>query len=155
MPNIKRISRRFFIKTLSLTALSAIITSSVIRRTSADVPDVLQIENISQELQSKIRLQIRHANPNNNHYVDIIEVDIGGQIKSFNLQPQSSNPFTEDFELNDIQGTPEIKARAHCNLHGWSSWSNQIVIPEFSTGIFFALTSFIAALAILGRTKKN
>jgi len=154
MLNIKRVSRRLFIKTLSLTAVSAILASSVIRRTSADVPDVLQFENISQESQSKIRLQIRHANPSNNHYVDTVEVDIGGQIKNFNLQPQSSSPFTEDFQLSDVQGTPEVKARAHCNLHGWSAWSNQIAIPEFSTGIFVALTSLITALAILGRAKK-
>jgi hypothetical protein len=42
----------------------------------ADVPDVQMIENISQDSTGKIRLQIRHANPNPGHYIDLVEIDV-------------------------------------------------------------------------------
>lgn len=100
---------------------------------AANIPEVLQIQNISQGSAGRIRLQISHALPSSTHYVDIIEVDIGGQTRQFNQQPQSSDPFTVELDLGQIQGNPNIRARAHCNLHGWSDWSTYAVTGTATT----------------------
>jgi desulfoferrodoxin (superoxide reductase-like protein) len=119
----------------------------------ADVPDVLQIQNISQGSAGRIRLEIRHASPSSSHYVDTVEVEIEGQVKHFDLQPQSNNPFTVELDLGDIQGTPGVRARAHCNLHGWSAWSNQITVPEFPA--IEAAVLLVMAASLLALSKKQ
>ena len=100
---------------------------------AANIPQVLQIQNISQGSAGRIRLQISHSLPSSTHYVDIIEVDIGGQTKQFSQEPQSSDPFTVELDLGQIQGNPSIRARAHCNLHGWSDWSTYAVAGTTTT----------------------
>jgi desulfoferrodoxin (superoxide reductase-like protein) len=151
--NEKLVSKRGFLKSVSLAIISTAALLTFPRSAGADVPDVLQIENISQDSMGKVRLEIKHANPNNNHYVDSAEVDVDGQITQFNLEPQNSNPFTVELELGEIQGTPDAKARAHCNLHGWSGWSDQIEIPEFPTPIIAIFAALAASLFMIRKAR--
>jgi len=102
------------------------------------------MENLSQGSMGKVRLLIRHQNPSGGHYVDIVEIDVAGNIKSFNFQPQNFDPFMVDLYLQ-LQGSPNVKVRAHCNLHGWSGWSGEIQIPEFSE----VRATFLAALVMV------
>jgi desulfoferrodoxin (superoxide reductase-like protein) len=109
----------------------------------ANVPTILQIENISEGSAGKIRLQISHLPPPDigpNHYVDTVEVQIAGVTKQFDLQPQSTEQFTVELDLGQVQGAPDVKARAHCNLHGWSDWSETVPVPEFPTTAIVAST---------------
>ena len=116
-----------------LATMSVVILSGAVEIVRADVPNILQIENISQDSMGRIRIQIRHLNPSGSHYVDVIEVDVEGQVKSFpGPSTQYNNPFTVELELGQIQGKPKVKARAHCTTHGWGSWSDEIQVPEFS-----------------------
>ena len=140
---------------LSVVAFSLLSMFSVVTVVSANVPSVLQIDNVSQGSSGKVRLQISHLNPSSSHYVDIVEVDVNGQVTQFNLQPQSSNPFTIELDIGQLQGTPNVKARAHCILHGWSGWSNQIQVPEFSEVRVIVVVALIGSLLIARRFMKK
>jgi hypothetical protein len=63
----------------------------------------------------------------------MVEVQVNGATQQFSLQPQTTDPFTVELDLGMLQGTPEVQARAHCNIHGWSDWSQTIAVPEFPT----------------------
>jgi len=96
---------------LCVVAFSLLSMFSVLTVVSANVPSVLQIDNVSQGSSGKVRLQISHLNPSPNHYVDVVEVDVNGQVTQFNLQPQSSNTFTTELDIGQLQGTPNVRAR--------------------------------------------
>ncbi len=151
----KLVSRRVFLKSASLAAISTEALSSLIQRVEANIPTVLQVENISQGSAGRIRLQITHSNPSSGHYVDIIEVDVDGQVTPFNLQPQDSDPFTVELDLGAIQGTPSVRARAHCTIHGCSGWSNQIPVPEFPATALAVFIALAASLFVMRNAKKN
>lgn len=153
--NGKPVSRRVFLKALSLATVSAVVLSNSVKRAKADIPTVLTIENISQDSQGKISLEVRHAVPSSFHYVNLIEVDVAGQVKQFTQQPQASNPFTVELDLGEIQGTPNVRARARCNLHGWSAWSTAVIIPEFSSIAMTLSMALAASLFILRNAKKT
>lgn len=141
--------------TLTLTVIFSLLTVlSLIGAVSANVPTVAQIDNISQGSSGKVRLQISHLNPSATHYVDTVEVDVDGRVVQFNLQPQSSDPFTVEIDLGQIQGSPNVRARAHCILHGWSSWSNQIQVPEFTEAAPTMLAALLGALLITRKVTK-
>jgi len=145
----RRLLRFVLLATVSVLAVSG---ATVIA--AADVPDVLQIEDISQGSMGKIRLQIRHLNPSASHYIDMVEADISGQVSKYSLQPQSTNPFTVELDLGQFQGKPNVKARAHCIIHGWSAWSNQIQIPEFSN-VGAMLLAAMATSFLIGRRSRR
>jgi len=150
-----RAGSRFFLVSLCLSFAVMLLLGHVGTAT-ANVPTVLQIVNISQGSEGKIRLEIAHSSPSSAHYVDLVEVQVNGATQQFNLQPQSANPFTVELDLGAVQGTPDVRARAHCNLHGWSDWSQTIAVPEFPTVVIMALTLLVAVLAsgaIIGRER--
>ena len=142
---------------LALLAItfSLITISSLIGTVSANIPTVIQIDNISQGSSGKIRLQITHLNPSSTHYVDVLEVDVNGQVTQFNQQPQTTDPFTVELDLGQLQGNPTIRARAHCTKHGWSSWSSQIQVPEFSEMGAAVVAALVCVLLSVRRTAKK
>jgi desulfoferrodoxin (superoxide reductase-like protein) len=131
-----------------------LILFGMIPLAKANVPSVLQINNISQGSSGRISLQISHSSPTSSHYVDMVEVDVSGQVKQFSLQPQTTDPFTIELDLGQVQGTPNVKARAHCTLHGWGNWSNQIALPEFSGLGATILLAYAACLFVMRRVTK-
>lgn len=151
----KMVTRRVFLKSASLAALSAVALSTFIKGAEANVPTVVQIENISQDSTGKVRLQITHANPSSNHYVDLIEVDVNGQVTQFSLQPQNKDPFTVELDLGQLQGTPNVRARAHCNTHGWSGWSNEVPVPEFPGTALAVFMALAASLFMIKKAREN
>jgi desulfoferrodoxin (superoxide reductase-like protein) len=155
---MKRTSSTFFLASASLV-LAAILLLGHAGTAVANVPTVLQIMNISQGSEGRIRLEITHSNPSAGHYVDMVEVQVDGATKQFTLQPQSSDPFTVELDLGGLQGTPDVRARAHCNLHGWSDWSQTITAPEFPTVAIVGSTLLVAMLVfrarnVVGRKQK-
>lgn len=65
-----------------------------------------------------------------------------------------------ELDLGGLQGTPDVRARAHCNLHRWSDWSQTIAVPEFPTIAIVGSTLLVAMLVfrvgdVVGRTRKR
>lgn len=154
--SIKHTNGIGFSAVLLLGMIFMLVFSGAMMSVTANIPSVLKIENISQDSAGKIKLQISHVSPSTNHYVDMIQIDINGQTKTFNItQPQTTDPFSGEFDLGQIQGTPTVKARAHCNIHGWSLWSDGVTVPEFSQVGLTGLATLAAALLIVRRTKRD
>jgi desulfoferrodoxin (superoxide reductase-like protein) len=155
---MEKVGSKFLIASVSLILVTILFLSHA-GTAVANVPTVLQIVNISQGSDGKISIEITHQGPSPNHYVDMVEVQVNGATQQFTLQPQTTDPFTVELDLGTLQGTPEVKARAHCNIHGWSDWSQTITVPEFPTAAIVASTLFVAMLVfragIDGRTKKR
>jgi desulfoferrodoxin (superoxide reductase-like protein) len=84
----------------------------------ADVPTVNNIELKAISDGSTLTITIRHSGPSNTHYVSEIEVKIGDNVKIYEFDPQDSVVFTEEININ---ASDEVKVRAFCTLHGWSS----------------------------------
>lgn len=99
----------------------------------ADVPTVVSIEAWTSGTDTILNITVRHSSPTSSHYMDIVEIDIDGTVETVNFSPQSTVTFVVQFNMGREIDAPEIIARVHCTPHGWSSWSDPKVIPEFST----------------------
>lgn len=86
------------------------------------------------------------------HYVNEVEVDIDGVITNYQIS-QDSTTFSAQINLGQIAGNPLVRARVHCTIDGWSSWSNQVTIPEFPSWTILPLF-LISGLAVLFYKRK-
>ena len=75
-------------------------------------------------------------------------MDVNGSVEFTTFFPQATETFIVPYNLGEVVGTPFVSVRAHCTFHGWSSWSEPIVIPEFT------VVAFLIALVTLGREKR-
>ena len=139
---MKTVSRALLASTSLL--LVAVLLLGNAGTSAANVPTILQIVNVSHDGEGNIRLQITHSNPSPSHYVNMAEVQVGGKTTQFPLGPQTTDPFTINLDLGPLQGTPDVRARVNCNLHGWSDWSQSIPIPEFPTVAIVGFTLLVA-----------
>ena len=64
------------------------------------------------------------------HHMNEVEVDIDDVITNYQIS-QDSLTYTAQINLGQITGNPTIRARVQCIVDGWSSWSEQLTIPEF------------------------
>jgi hypothetical protein len=87
----------------------------------ADVPTVVSLEVEKKDGSEVLLIEIRHSSPSSSHYVDIIDVEIGGELEKISdIDPQTESIFVEEFDLGS--GAGEVNVRVHCNVHGWSKW---------------------------------
>jgi hypothetical protein len=81
------------------------------------------------------------------HYISSVEVDVNGTLNTLPQSiPQSTTTFLVQYDMGVISGTLSVQARAFCIVHGYSSWSNTVIVPEFS---FFPLVMFFAFATLL------
>jgi len=118
----------FLILFLALMA----ITGSQIHVVFADVPSVLIIEPWTSGTDTILNITVRHSSSTSSHYVNKVEVDVDGTVHDIDLIPQSTVNFVVQFNMGELTEEPTVRARAVCTIHGWSSWSNSVQVPEFS-----------------------
>jgi hypothetical protein len=96
-----------------------------------------------------LNITVRHDKTvpsGSSHYVDYVEVDIDGTPDIINLDPsQPEDFFVIQYDMGEMIGTPTVKARAHCTVHGLSGYSPSVQVPEFS---FFQLLLILAIITI-------
>ena len=119
----------------------------------ADVPTVESVEPWASGTDTILNITIRHGFPSSDHYVFETEVDIDGTVHLIELEPQSTTTFIVQYNMSELVGTPTVRVRADCNLHGWSGWSEPVVVPEFST-ISLLLILAIVSMAVLLRKSR-
>jgi len=86
----------------------------------ADVPSIEEIiADVNEEV--VLSLKIKHSSPSSNHFIDKIQVDVDDNIYVFNFTMQSLTEFLVNVTV-DVAEANVIQVRAHCNLHGWSTW---------------------------------
>jgi hypothetical protein len=119
----------------------------------ADVPDVLNVEPWTSGTETILNITVRHSAPTGSHYIDIVQVDVDGAVNDIPLEPQSTNPFIIQYNMGEVTGEPSVQARAHCTLHGWGSWSEPLVIPEFSPHMILAILAVLILATIYFKDK--
>ena len=88
----------------------------------ANVPTVLSLEEARRGDDDVLIIEVSHGSPSSSHYIDSIEVEVDGEVFTIeDLGEQSGTVFTVEHIL-ESSGTG-IRVRAHCNLHGWSQWT--------------------------------
>jgi len=111
-----------------LVLLLVVVSSSIVDSVFADVPVVNTIEPWTRPSDSHTILNIivTHHDYYSGHYVDWIQVDVNGAVNTVDLSPpQPVNlPFVVHYDMGLVSGTPTVRARAHCTLHGSSAWSS-------------------------------
>lgn len=112
---------------IGIMLFSLIITSMVYPAcVEADVPKVLELIKETRESQTVLVISVRHNLPTSIHYIDTIDVEVDGELEKLKgLEPQKEVQFTVEFDI--LSGAENIRARAHCNVHGWSKWSSMEV----------------------------
>jgi outer membrane biosynthesis protein TonB len=88
----------------------------------ADVPSILELSTEDEGGETFLVILVRHRSPSSNHIVDEIQIRIEDKTETIVFESQSTVEFTERFKIDSISN--EIQVRAHCNLHGWSTWKN-------------------------------
>jgi desulfoferrodoxin (superoxide reductase-like protein) len=107
----------------SVVALMVLLCLSSIPLAYADVPSVLEISREEEGGNTFLVIEVRHGSPTSSHYVDVIEVEVDGEVEKLDdLEPQASTRFEERYAVDP---DAEIRVRAHCNVHGWSRWAGE------------------------------
>jgi desulfoferrodoxin (superoxide reductase-like protein) len=148
------ISRIGFLVFLSWAFVFASVVLLIPNPVLADVPGVLSVDPWTDGTETILNITVKHFGPTSSHYIDTIQVDIDGTVENVNLDPQSTNPFVMQYSMGDMSNEPSVRVRAHCNLHGWGSWTEPQVIPEFpSTLLMLVILGVFAVTLIFYRRK--
>ncbi len=100
-----------------------------------------------------LNITVYHTPVTTIHHVDQIEVDVEGNITSFPVD-QPSETFVTPVNLGQTTGTPSTRVRARCTIHGWSSWSEPFLIPEFTLCTMLFALILVTSLAVFLRYRK-
>jgi hypothetical protein len=102
-----------------------------------------------------LNISVLHHNYNPSHYVDVVNVDVAGSIRTVN--PSTSQPVDQSFivqyDLGVVTGTPTVLARANCIIHGSVGWSSPVAVPEFSTTTILASLAAMTLILFLFRSR--
>lgn len=127
--------------------ISVLLYLSFAKPVFAIVPQVTDVVVWNSGGDTILNVTVYHSPVTPSHYVDVIEVDVDGNIQSFPVE-QPTTTFTTPCNLGPIEGTPSARARAHCTVDGWSSWSEPIQIPEFSLSVLLLTLTLVTLFAV-------
>ncbi len=129
---------------LGLTAIAGFQIHPVL----ADVPSVSSLEPWTSGTGTILNITVRHSSPTSSHYVNKVEVDVDGAVHDIDLTPQSTVTFVAQYNLGELADEPTVRARAHCTIHGWSSWSNSDQLSDSSSIPLLPILAIVSVLAI-------
>jgi len=118
----------------------------------AIVPQVQELTVSNSGDDTLLDVTFYHSPVTSSHYVNEVEVDVDGVITNYQIS-QESTTFTAQINLGQITGNPLVRARVHCTIDGWSSWSNQVAIPEFPSWTILPLVLTITLFSIIVKRK--
>lgn len=96
----------------------------------ADIPTVVSIEATKEGEDTVLFIEITHSSPSSTHYVNVVEVGINERLDRItDLEPQTSTTFTYEYNVGTVV-YDTARVRAHCTVHGWSSWVDMEALPE-------------------------
>jgi desulfoferrodoxin (superoxide reductase-like protein) len=114
----------------------------------ANVPTVVSLEEARRGDDDVLIIEVSHSSPSSSHYIDSVEVEIGEEVFTIeDLGEQSGTVFTVEHVVESSD--TDIRARAHCNLHGWSQWTQ---LGEETTDEGGGIPGFSYATILIGLT---
>lgn len=141
-----------FLTAAALLLFAAMFLCAQMIAVKALVPNIVSLSYRDVGATTWLDITISHQPPPDigaGHYVTVIQLEINGTTVNLNQTPQSTVTFTVEYSLGSSTNTYSVSARALCNVHGYSAWSNQVVVPESTTVlVVILLTTFAAVLAL-------
>ena len=73
------------------------------------------------------------------HYVNWVQVNVSGTVQMVSMTDSSpvdqtvNSTFVVPYDMGVVSDTPTVQAQANCLVHGSSSWSAVLTVPEFSS----------------------
>jgi hypothetical protein len=143
---------------ITLLALPVFLTMAAlqVRPVLALVPSVDAPVPWTSGTHTILNITVRHeiSPPGAGHYVDYVEVDIDGTPHIIDLDPpQSDHFFVIQYDMGEVTGTPTVKARAHCTIHGLGGYSPSVQVPEFSFSQLLLILAIMSITIVLIRLK--
>ena len=134
------------------------ILSVQVQTAKALVPNIVSVDFYDVGTVKWVNVTINHAPPpviGSEHYVSVIQLEVNGTAQDLPRLPQATETFSFVFSLGENANTFSVRARALCNLHGYSAWSTSTTIPEsIAPALFIVLAtiSLVAAKKALGQS---
>ena len=146
-----------YCKTLFLIAifmLLAIAVSASIQVQTAEalVPSIQSVTHHDDGSTTVLDITVLHVGSPTpigaGHYVSNIQLEINGTIVDLPQSPQDTETFNVEYSLGPNTDTYTVRVRASCTVHGYSSQSNPVQVPEIMSFILFiTLTTFAVVTA--------
>jgi desulfoferrodoxin (superoxide reductase-like protein) len=152
--------RRFIFFGALILLLGAMASMSFqVLTVEALIPSVVSVVSYDVGSVTWLNITINHTPPpsiGSGHYVSLVQVEVNGTVQDLGQTPQSTETFSVQYSLGSNTDSYSVRARAYCNLHGFSSWSSLSMVPEYSLPavvLFIALVTVAAVFAkrTLGR----
>jgi hypothetical protein len=139
--------------------LGAVVVSVQVLTVGALVPSIVSVVSYDVGSTTWLNITVYHAAPpalGSGHYTSVIQLEVNGTVQDLPQSPQSTETFSVQHSLGPTSGKYSVRARALCNLHGYSGWSNPVTVPEYSllaVVLFMALATLTVGVAkkTLGR----
>ncbi len=86
-----------------------------------------------------LNVTVTHGAYFSGHYVNRIQVNIKGTVQTMNVTDSSpadqaaSSTFVIPYDMGVVLDTPTVQSQANCIIHGPSTWSTAVTVPEFSS----------------------
>lgn len=144
---------------LALLLGAVVFVSVQVLTVEALVPSIVSVDFYSVGSETWVNITVNHSPPpalGSGHYVSVVQLEINGTVQDLTQTPQNTNTFVVQHSLGPPSDFYVVRARALCNVHGYSAWSNQVTIPEYSLPavalfITFATITVVIAKKTLGR----
>jgi hypothetical protein len=151
-----RMYKRFSYLTLTIGVL---LSMGFARRASAIQPQVTSVVPYNVGGSTFLNITVYHYPEDASipHYVDKIEVTMGGNTTDLSIGAQTlsaGNTFNVTYNLGPVTGTPTITVRAHCIVNGWSTpydWTG--TVAEFPVPPLVVVLALCASAAVYASWK--
>jgi desulfoferrodoxin (superoxide reductase-like protein) len=139
--------KALFLIAIPLLLGIAVSVSVQVPTVEALVPSIESVSFHDEGSTTVLNITVFHAGSptpiGSGHYVSNIQLEINGTVIDLPQSPQSTETFTVRYSLGSNTDTYTVRARALCNLHGYSAQSGIVTVPEsMSIVLFIALTTF-------------
>lgn len=115
----------FLIATVLLLLGSVIYVGFQVPTVEALVPSIVSVSSHDVESITWLDVLVTHQPPptiDAPHFVSVVQLEINGSTVDLTQGPQSAETFTVQYSLGPNTNSYSVRARALCNLHGYSSW---------------------------------
>jgi hypothetical protein len=141
----------FLIATVTMLLGTCVFVSVQVLTAKGLVPSIVSVDYYDVGSVTWANITVHHTPPpalGASHYVSNIQLEINGTVQNLAQSPQSTETFSVQYSLGPNSDKYSVRARALCTVHGYSEWSNTVIVPEFSllTAVLFIALTIIASV---------
>jgi len=134
---------------VSLLLGAVVFVSVKVVTVEALVPNIVSVSSHDVGSTTWLDVTVSHQPPPTigpSHYVSVVQLEINGTTVDLNQAPQSTETFIVQYSLGPNSNSYSVRARALCTQHGYSAWSNPVMVPEAITAVLFIVLATVAVV---------